>query len=400
MTLPKSTINRVAPKSLRYLDAAYVKLPFFEERHVSLAHSIDEWLIKRDPEITAILELEPSESVHGFVRILGRDGWLDIIRRDPPDLRAVVLIREALAYRHDLLDFAFGIQALTAAALVMCGESFQKDRYLRELATGACVGSFALSEKGAGSNLMAVQLSASETEGGFLLNGNKHWTANADTADRVVVLARTSGSAGAIGLSLFIVDASTPGVSSSPMGLIAPRSFGHLHFEQCKVPMDHLIGPLGGGFAIAVNVLERFRATVGATANGFARRALHEARGYARKHDIRNERLADLPVICHMFANIATTLEAAQLTVARAAWEIDLDRDSCAARSSLAKLQATEGAQSIVDQCLQICGASGLLKGAITERLYREVRSLRIYEGTSEIQRNIVGSAVANLEMG
>lgn len=384
------------PVPLRCLDADHVALPFFDERHLSLALRLDHWLAEVEPDIETALAFGPKEAGRRLVHLLGRDGWLDAVCREPIDMRTISLIREGLAYRHDLLDFAFSIQAIAAAPILSWGTNEQKARFLPGLASGEMVGAFAVSEQGAGSNLAAAMLEAVQDGTGYRLTGQKNWIANADIADRLVVLARMAGTTGPIGLSTFVVDAPAPGLVPIPIEPIAPRSFGHLRFDGCSVPSDRLVGPAGAGLAIVLGTLERYRMSVGAAASGFARRALHEARTHASARAIGEERLIDLPVVRQKLADLAVALETARLTVARSAWEMDTGREDYGVRSSLAKLHATEAAQVVIDGCVQLHGAAGLVRGALPERLYREIRSLRIYEGTSEIQRMIVGDAVAH----
>jgi acyl-CoA dehydrogenase len=227
----------------------------------------------------------------------------------------------------------------------------------------------------------------------YVLNGTKTWISNADIADFAVVLARTGAAAGPLGLSVFVVDARSEGVRlSETISTMAPRSFGSLTFEDCVVPASRLVGKLGQGFQIAVEVLERYRMTVGAAAIGFARRARSAALKWARSRQLLTGTVWDMQLTKSKLADSEVALTAAALLVGQAAWEIDLQFRDFGKHSSIAKLFATEQAQQIVDDAVQIVGAARVVKDAVPERLYRQIRSLRIYEGTSEVQRLIIAN--------
>ena len=384
----------VPPRRSPRLD--HLALPLFEDRHRHLADRLATWLAEHETEIAPALEQVPEVTGRLLAGMLGRGGWFACAGPPNPDFRSICVVREILACRHDLLDFAFSIQALALAPIVLFAGDDQKAELMPALLSGDAVGSLAISEAQAGSDLAAVAMSAQRTAHGYRLDGEKCWIANATIADLHLVLARQGASTGPFGLSLLAVGAGRDGLRAIPARMMAARAIGHLKFDDCRIDADRAIGREGSGFAVVASVLERFRCTVGAAAVGMARRALRETIEHVRARRIGQERLGDLAITRQRLADMATALETAVLAVARAAFEIDTHAPCAAVRSSLAKLHATEAAQRIVDDCLQLHGAQGLLDDAVSARLYREVRSLRIYEGTSDIQRMIVGEAVVN----
>ncbi|MFC6067323.1 acyl-CoA dehydrogenase family protein [Streptomyces ochraceiscleroticus] len=376
-------------------DPEILELPFYEDRHRRLAEALGTWCDARTDLWDEVRQEDPEKAGLRLVRQLGEDGWLAFLDPEsgaeglPGDHRALCLTREALAYAEDLADFAFSIQALSATPVIRFGSDAQKRHYLPRMATGSLVGAFAVSEEEAGSDVAAVALRADRApDGGYVLNGRKAWIANGSIADVYVVIARTGGAPGALGLTAFLVPADTPGVRvGRRLDALAPRSFAHLDFEDCRVPEDAVLGKPGKGFVIAMDLLERFRMTVGAAALGFARRAADTALARARTRSMGGAKLIDLQLTQASLADMDVQLNAAALLVARAAWEADRGSRRFARHSSIAKLHATEEAQRIVDTAVQLLGASGVVKDSVTERLYRQIRALRIYEGTSEVMR-------------
>ncbi|MFI8993948.1 acyl-CoA dehydrogenase family protein [Streptomyces sp. NPDC053542] len=376
-------------------DPEILQLPFYEDRHRRLAEALGTWCDARTDLWDEVRQEDPEKAGLRLVRQLGEDGWLAFLDPEsgteglPGDHRALCLTREALAYAEDLADFAFSIQALSATPVIRFGSDAQKRHYLPRMATGSLVGAFAVSEEEAGSDVAAVALRADrDPDGGYVLNGRKAWIANGSIADVYVVIARTGGAPGALGLTAFLVPAGTPGVRvGRRLDALAPRSFAHLDFEDCRVPADAVLGKPGKGFVIAMDLLERFRMTVGAAALGFARRAADTALARARTRSVGGAKLIDLQLTQASLADMDVQLNAAALLVARAAWEADRGSRRFARHSSIAKLYATEEAQRIVDTAVQLLGASGVVKDSVTERLYRQIRALRIYEGTSEVMR-------------
>ncbi|WP_375411713.1 acyl-CoA dehydrogenase family protein [uncultured Bradyrhizobium sp.] len=378
----------------RCLDADYLALPFFDDRHREVAARLESWLREKDAAIEAALAQSPKEATRRAIGLLGEAGWFSAAVSESIDYRIICIVREGLAYRHDLLDFAFSIQVLSALPLVLWGTEDQRSQFLPGLLAGRRIAAFALTERESGSDVASVALAATPAGQDYRLAGEKNWIANADIADHIMVLARTGAGTGPMGLSLFFADASTAGLTAEAVELIAPRPFGHLHFADCVIPGGRIIGGNGAGLAVALDTLERVRMSVGAAANGFARRALHEARTHVTRVRATGTRLADIPVVQQKLARMAVALHTARLAVAQAAWDMDRDGGSRCLTSSLAKLHATETAQSVVDDCVQLHGAAGVVSNSVPERLYRQVRSLRIYEGTSEIQEAILGEAV------
>ncbi|MGD3109645.1 acyl-CoA dehydrogenase family protein [Streptomyces sp. YGL11-2] len=380
---------------LTSFDPDILDLPFYDDAHRRLADTFGAWCDQRTAQWAEIRDDDPDKVGLCLVRQLGADGWLSFLDPAaepgpvPGDLRSLCLMREALAYAEDLADFAFSIQALAATPLLRFGSDEQRRHYLPRMATGSLVGAFAVSEEEAGSDIAAVGLRADRTDGGgYVLNGHKAWIANGTVAEVYVVIARTGEGPGPLGLTAFLVPADTPGVRvRDRLGAVAPRSFAHLAFEDCRVPREAVLGKPGKGFVIAMDLLERFRMTVGAAALGFARRAADTALARARTRRIGGGPLIDQQLTKVTLADMDVQLNAAALLVARAAWEADRGAPRFARHSNIAKLYATEEAQRIVDTAVQLLGASGLVKDSVTERLYRQIRSLRIYEGTSEVMR-------------
>jgi acyl-CoA dehydrogenase len=285
----------------------------------------------------------------------------------------------------------FGVQALGSYPIALAGSEEQQRRYLPPLAKGERIAAFALTEPNAGSDVSAISTQAERDANGYRLNGVKHFISNAGIAHTYVVFASTQPEAKAKGLSAFIVESNSAGFTvKEKTPLLSPHPIGVVAFDDCFVPQHQLLGGEGEGLKIALSTLDTLRCTVGAAAVGFAQRALDEAVGYSRKRRQFGHALAEFQGIQFGLADMATDLEAARLLVYQAASMKDEDLQEFPLKSSIAKLFATEAAQRIVDQSLQIHGANGVVAGSIMERLYRDVRALRIYEGTSEIQRLII----------
>jgi acyl-CoA dehydrogenase len=383
-------------------DQDLLELPFYEPRHRTRAQALGQWCEENTGLWEESRSTDPDKAGRRILRALGEAGWLAFL--DPAadaesaadgDYRSLCLAREALAYAEDLADFAFSIQALSATPLLRYGNEDQKRRFLPGMADGTLVGAFAVSEEQAGSDVAAIGLRAERDGDDYVLNGHKAWIANGTIADLYCVIARTGEGPGPLGLTAFLIPAGTPGLSvREPLEAIAPRSFAHLAFEDCRVPADSVLGRRGGGFVVAMDLLERFRMTVGAAAVGFARRAADAAQGRARQRAIYGGTLFDLPTVKADLADMEVSLNAASLLVARAAWELDRGNRGYAKHSSIAKLHATESAQRIVDRCVQLFGAAGLVQGSLPERLYRQIRSLRVYEGASEVQQLTIAAGI------
>lgn len=375
-------------------DADLLATPLFDDAHRDLAESLASHCADRAERWARLREHPPAEACRRLLRDIGAAGWLDHLRPGRPDtgLRAVCLRRQALAYHEDLADFVYSIQELSAAALARHGTEAQR-RHLDGLGTGERIGALALSEAEAGSDLAAVALEAAPDGDGFVLNGAKTWIAQGDIADLLIVLARTGEGPGPLGLTAFLVDAEAPGLKTEPIPAIAPRSWAEATFTDCRVGPDAVLGERGQGYVVALDVLDRARVTVAAAAIGFARRAMRLAVERARGRRAYRGRLADLQLVKASLADMDLDLAAASLLTARAAWAADSGRDYAKA-SAAAKLHATEAADRITDAAVQVFGAAGLVAGSPTERLYRQTRSLRIYEGPSEVLKMAIADAL------
>jgi acyl-CoA dehydrogenase len=310
-------------------------------------------------------------------------------------VRTLCLARDILARHSGLADFAFAMQGLGSGPITLYGTPELKAAYLPKVAEGRQIGAFALSEPEGGSDVAGLRMTARRDGNHFVLDGRKAWISNAGIADHYVVFARTGEAPGAKGLSAFVVDAETRGlVVAERIQVIAPHPLGTLAFEGCRVPASHLLGKPGDGFKIALGTLDVFRATVGAAALGFARRALDDAVVRAGSREIFGQRLVALQATQMRIADMATETDAAALLVYRAAWTKDCVAERVTREAAMAKLYATEAAQRVIDGAVQLWGGLGVTRGVAVERLYREIRALRIYEGTSEIQKLVIAGQV------
>lgn len=379
------------------VDTGVLELPLFTDQHRARVRALGAWCAEHTELWADRAPQVADKTVRATVRALADHGVF--ARLDGGgDLREICLARQVLAHTDDLADYAYSIQALSITPLLRHGDDAQRDRFLPGLVSGELLGAFAVSELAAGSDVSAVGLRAERTPDGYVLTGGKAWVANGDIADVITVLARTGEGPGVLGLSTFLVPTDTPGLRvADRVALTAPRPIAHLELDGCHVPAANRLGAGGGGFAVVADVLDRFRMTVGAAALGFARRALDAALDRAAGRTIRRGTLLDLPTVRAEIADLEVRVAAADLLVARAAWEAD-----CGVRgqrgfprtSAMAKLLATETAQEAVDTAVQVFGAAGLVADSLPERLYRQIRSLRIYEGPSEVQRSIVAESL------
>jgi acyl-CoA dehydrogenase len=371
-------------------DTTYLDWPFLEERHRRLAHDLEAWAAAhvhhdQGPDVDA--------ECRSLVRALGQGGWLEhaVARTGATiDTRAICLIRETLARHSGLADFAFAMQGLGSGAISLQGTREQRERYLTRVGAGIAIAAFALSEPEAGSDVAAMTCSGRIEGGEVVIDGEKTWISNGGIADFYVVFVRTGEAPGARGISAFIVDAETPGLEiAERIEVIAPHPLARLRFTQCRVPLSQRIGGPGEGFKVAMRTLDVFRTSVAAAALGFARRALDEALARATSRRMFNQTLADFQLTQAKLAQMATTVDSSALLVYRAAWQRDLGR-GVTREAAMAKLTATEGAQQVIDAAVQIFGGLGVVSGNVVERLYREIRSLRIYEGATEVQLLII----------
>ena len=363
----------------------------------TLRETLTSWT-RRNP-----LSVEPSpetleREARGLARRLGRDGFMAYAIpgayggvRETVQARDLCVIREELASASALADVMFGVQALGSYPIVSAGTEEQKKKYLPPLASAESLAAFALTEPEAGSDAAAISTAATQVSGGYHLNGVKRFISNAGIAQVYVVFAATKPSAMDKGISAFIVEANSPGFTiTEKTRLLSPHPIGVLSFDNCFVPQQQMLGNEGDGLKIAYRTLEILRCSVGAAAVGFARRALAEALSYSRNRRQFGRPIGEFQGIQFKLAEMAADLEAARLLVYQAAWTHDVQGADRPLKSSIAKLFATEAAQRIVDQALQIHGGNGVVAGQIMERLYRDVRALRIYEGSSEIQKLII----------
>ena len=390
----------------------FLDWPFFDDSHRMLARRLRPWAAEHFPRPSTAEDRESVDAAcRKIVRELGRAGWSrycvpDASAGDPArsadpaafDVRALALIRETLAGCDALADFAFAMQGLGSGAIALAGSPELKGRYLPRVAAGDAIAAFALSEPEAGSDVAALGCRATRSAEGYALQGEKTWISNGGIADFYCVFARTSepqvrpdGSATADGISAFVVDAATPGLSvARRIDTLSPHPLATLAFHDCRVPLTQRLGAEGEGFKIAMRTLDVFRTSVAAAAVGFAQRALEEALAHVRTRRLFGKVLADLQLTRAALAEMAAGIDAARLLTYRAAWL--RDRGEPATREvAMAKMTATETAQQVIDRAVQLFGGRGVARGEVIERLYRDIRALRIYEGATEVQKLIIG---------
>ncbi len=387
-------------------DTTFLTWPFFDDEHRRLAAESADWIgrvLGNATHGTADLDA----AARDLVSQLGEAGWLRYCvpashggRHEQLDVRSICLLREGLARQSGLADFAFAMQGLGSAPISLFGSAALKDRYLPAVAAGERIAAFAISEPESGSDVAAMTTTARLDGDRYVLNGTKTWISNAGLADQYVLFARTGEAPGAKGLSAFVVDSDKPGLSvAERIDVIAPHPLGTLKLTDCTVPRSQMLGGPGDGFKVAMTTLDVFRSSVGAAALGFARRALDEAIARSNQREAFGQKLRDMPLIQAKLADMAVQIDAAALLIYRAAWTKDTQGGRITREAAMAKLYATEAAQRVVDQAVQIFGALGVVSGSVVEQLYREVRALRIYEGTSEIQQLVIaGQTLAAAE--
>ncbi|WP_321878740.1 acyl-CoA dehydrogenase family protein [Paraburkholderia bannensis] len=370
--------------------------PFFEERHRALATDVEAWAREH---LAHVAHDDVDDTCRALVRKLGAAGWLRYGvggtayggHGDTIDTRAVCLLRETLAKHSGLADFALAMQGLGSGAISLAGNDAQKARYLPRVAKGEAIAAFALSEPNAGSDVAAMALAAREDGDHYVLDGEKTWISNGGIADFYVVFARTGEAPGARGISAFIVDADTPGLEiAERIDVIAPHPLARLRFTNARVSKQQLLGSAGEGFKIAMRTLDIFRTSVAAASLGFARRAMAEGLARAASRKMFNQTLGDFQLTQAKLAQMALTIDSSALLVYRAAWLRD-QGVSVTREAAMAKWHASEGAQQVIDAAVQLWGGMGVQSGQVVESLYREIRSLRIYEGATEVQQLIVG---------
>jgi len=382
-------------------DRSFLAWPFFEAHHRRLAEELDAW---------ALREIGPHEHDHGdvdalskrFVAKLGAAGWLRYCvpaayggQFDKLDVRSLCIARETLGRHHGLADFAFAMQGLGSASIALFGSEGLRKAYLPKVCAGTQIAAFALTEPESGSDVANMRTSARREGDHYVIDGRKTFISNGGIAGHYVVFARTGEAPGAKGLSAFVVDADNPGLKiAERIAVMAPHPLATLAFEGCRVPASHLLGKPGDGFRIAMATLDIFRSTVGAAALGFARRALDETLKRVREREAFGQKLAEFQATQLRLAEMAVEIDAAALLVYRAAWTKDCVAERVSREAAMAKMYATEAAQRVIDSAVQLHGGMGVVVGVIVEQLYREIRALRIYEGTTEIQKLVIAAQV------
>jgi acyl-CoA dehydrogenase len=386
------------------IDASFLAWPFFDDRHRQFARELTAWA---ENEIHPLVDHHDVDaSCRRLVRRLGEAGWL---RAAVPqaygglypsyDVRTLCLARETLAYRDGLADFAFAMQGLGTGPVTLFGSDAMKQRYLPPVARGEALAAFALSEPEAGSDVAAMSTTAAPDGPDHVrIDGVKTWISNGGIADHYVVFARSGEAPGARGLSAYMVDADAPGLTvEDRIDVIAPHPLATLRFEGCRVPLSNRIGGAGEGFKVAMATLDVFRSTVGAAALGFARRALDEALLHASSRRLFGAPLSDLQMTQGALAEMATAVDSAALLVYRSAWTKDGGAARVTREAAMAKMQATEAAQGVIDKAVQIFGGLGVTRGVKVEELYREIRALRIYEGATEVQKIVIARELVKM---
>jgi acyl-CoA dehydrogenase len=382
----------------------HLRWPFFEDRHRAFAAALDAWA---DREVRDAHGVDVDALCRRLVRQLGDAGWLRPTvagtvhggAADVIDTRMLCLARETLARHAGLADFAFAMQGLGSGAISLAGTAEQKARWLPRVARGEAIAAFALSEPDSGSDVAALQCAARIDGEHAVLDGEKTWISNGGIADFYVVFARSGEAPGSRGISAFIVEADAPGFAvAERIDVIAPHPLARLRFANCRVPLANRIGGGGEGFKVAMRTLDVFRTSVAAAALGFARRAMQEGLARTASRKMFGQTLADFQLTQARLATMATTIDSAALLTYRAAWQRD-QGERVTRQAAMAKLAATEGAQQVIDAAVQLFGGLGVVSGHPVERLYREIRSLRIYEGASEVQQLIIGRDLLK-EMG
>ena len=381
----------------RSLSREHLEWPFLGQEHRALARELDAFIA--DGGLGDIDHHDANAATKTLVARLGAAGFLrHCVPRahggisEEIDSRALCVIRETLAYADGLADFSFAMQGLGTGAISLAGSEAMKAHILPRIARGELISGFALTEPEAGSDVAALSTSAERDGDDYILNGEKIFISNGGIADVYTVFARTGEAPGTRGISAFVVFAEAPGfVVAERIETIAPHPLARLRFENCRVPASQLLGAPGEGFKLAMRTLDIFRASVAAAALGFARRALDEAIAHARARKMFGATLGDLPTAQSTLGEMATAIDAASLLTLRTAWRRDVQKLPTTREAAMAKMTATENAQWVIDQALQLFGGRGVRVGEITERLYREIRALRIYEGATEVQKLIIG---------
>ncbi|MGH7680993.1 MAG: acyl-CoA dehydrogenase family protein [Candidatus Eiseniibacteriota bacterium] len=367
---------------------------FLEERHAALASKVGEDAAKRiAPRPEPADDEAARREARTLLAELGEAGWLRPI--GDRDWRGCCIVREALGAASPLADAVFALQGLSTVAILLSDNARMRDLWAGAATSGKAMGAFAMTEPAAGSDVAAIATTARRDGNGYVLQGSKTFISNAGIADFYTVFASTDPKAGNKGISAFVVPADAPGLKfRGAQVLSAPHPLGEIAFEECRVPNENRLGDEGRGFALGLKTLDRLRATVGASACGMAARALDEAVRHAKARSQFGKPLAQFQLIQEKLARMAIDLTAARLLVYRAAWAADQGAERVTLEAAMAKAYATEAAQRIVDDAVQILGGAGVLRAHPVDRLYRSVRALRIYEGTTEIQHLVIADSL------
>jgi acyl-CoA dehydrogenase len=370
--------------------------PFFDDGHRRFAAALTAWA---DATLPALPHEDIDAACRARVKALGEAGFLKAVvpaehggLHPRLDVRTLCLAREILAARDGLADFAFAMQGLGTGSISLFGSPELKARYLPPVHEGKAIAAFALSEPEAGSDVAALATTAvPDGRSGYLINGTKTWISNGGIADHYIVFARTGEGSGAKGLSAFVVDADAQGLCvTERIEVIAPHPLAALRFDGVRVNVGNRLGGPGNGFKVAMATLDIFRSTVGAAALGFARRALHETLERAATRKLFGAPLSELQMTQAAIAESASEVDASALLIYRAAWTKDRGAARITREAAMAKMYATERAQSVIDRAVQLHGGVGVTKGSAVEKLYREIRALRIYEGATEVQKIVI----------
>lgn len=374
-------------------DQTFLNWPFFDDKHRALARGLESW---SGPALACVDHSNTDQACRDLVASLASGGWLNHATVDPEniaalDVRSLCLIRETLARHDGLADFAFAMQGLGSGAISLFGTEAQKREWLPKVRTGRAIAAFALTEPHSGSDVANSTMTAKLDGDHYVLDGEKTWISNGGIADVYTVFARTGDAPGAGGLSAFIVAADTPGLEIvERIEAIAPHPLATLRFVDCRMPVSAMLGVSGDGFKIAMSVLDVFRSTVAAAALGFARRALDEALKRVTTRQVQGASLFELQMVQGHIAEMAVDIDSAALLVYRAAWAKDSGAPRITREAAMAKLFSTDQAQKVIDKAVQLHGGDGVRSGETVEKLYREIRALRIYEGASDVQKVII----------
>ncbi len=380
-------------------DRSFINWPFFEDEHRVLALELEKWA-KTELADYAITPANVDLACQELVLKLADGGWLDYCvankyggKNPSLDVRSLCLIRETLARFSGLADFVFAMQGLGSGTISLFGSAELKKKYLPDVRRGNKIAAFALTEPDAGSDAAALTTTAEQDDTSFVLNGDKTLISNGGIADYYTVFAKTGEAPGTRGISAFVIDADTAGLEiNERIEVIAPHPLARIRFNQCRIPKTQQIGSGGEGFKMAMATLDIFRSTVGAAALGFARHAMHEAFNRTKSRQMFGAPMSKLQLIQSKIGEMSLDIDASSLLIYRAAWTKDKGAEKITKEAAMAKLFATEAAQRVIDEAVQIFGGSGVVSGFPVEQLYREIRALRIYEGASEVQKLIIAS--------